>query len=517
MGIKPTPGSQIHRYTVREETGKDGENGNINLCAVDMLGNLADTGSFNAKKIDITPPQCDKVIGQHNKYQKLARTVHQYCIDDNYINGKNVIGSQCTQDPFPKTWDTTTERDIITIRDNVGWETECTVDVFVDTTPPICDYQTGNTLYHINNNGANTYGLGSTDNWDHQYRFTRQYCRDDNAGCYEPYSDFSWQREEGTTSSSIITTDSFTIYDKTPKCSQTSVTSGNCSNYESIKNTNENLIDYRNSTVCGAGVYIDHVKPIIKHVNGNEIHVGNRAKITCSDDCNGNCSDYSGVASFTATVSGGSTQSNTDGSELGFKFTSTGSYTINSTCTDNAGNVATDVYTLTVSDPPPADSYSGASGNVCNSAGGGRCVLTDMRYEGGQKCINFGYDCYCMDQKCDSYNSGAESTCCLSGESRYYGCKLANSSATSFNPYTPKSGYTGAYSHSLYIVYGGNDYVAPSPEVELTNFEYRSESDRTRLYYYGYRCLHYNCYVDYAVAAGSSTTQRFAVCGNYEE
>lgn len=487
MGIKPTPGSQIHRYTVREETGKDGENGNINLCAVDMLGNLADTGTFNAKKIDITPPQCDKVIGQHNKYQKLARTVHQYCIDDNYINGKNVIGSQCTQDPFPKTWDTTTERDIITIRDNVGWETECTVDVFVDTTPPICDYQTGNTQYHINNNGANTYGLGSTDNWDHQYRFTRQYCRDDNAGCYEPYSDFSWQREEGTTSSSIITTDSFTIYDATPKCSQTSVTSGNCSNYESIKNTNENLIDYRNSTVCGAGVYIDHVKPVIKRESGPIIHTGRKAKVSCSDDCNGSCSDYSDIKSFTATING-QTQTNTTGEEISFNLYSDG--TMHVTCEDNAGNIATEDLPFTVQEPSIPDSQTGSSGVTCKT----NCVLTDVRTVNSNNCKSWGYDCYCQDVRCSSANNaGKGSSCCLGGERKEFGCKNVSGSDTSFGDdvykaYSPYGTYPDV---SNYMYYNGNYYKLPSNTTEDC-YDINGVTRCTK----GRLCINYNCYLD---------------------
>lgn len=511
MGVKPTPGSQIHRYTVREETGKDGENGNINLCAVDMLGNLADTGSFNAKKIDITPPQCDKVIGQHNKYQKLARTVHQYCIDDNYINGKNVIGSQCTQDPFPKTWDTTTERDIITIRDNVGWETECTVDVFVDTTPPICDYQTGNTQYHINNNGANTTGLGSTDNWDHQYRFTRQYCRDDNAGCYEPYSDFSWQREEGTTSSSIITTDSFTIYDATPKCSQTSVTSGNCSNYESIKNTNENLIDYRNSTVCGAGVYIDHVKPIVT-MKTKQGHPGNKMKISCSDDCNGNCSDYSDVKTFTVTTNG-QTQTNDDGSELAFRFNSVGTYTINYTCEDNAGNVESGSDTFTVVEPPSDGVVPEANGKTCTYEGK-TCIMKGWRtwsgyVSGASSCMGMSYDCYCEDKACsDASNSGAGSTCCLLGEKKELGCKNVSSSETDFGTTLSYDWYGNSAVGSYYMYWDHAYYKLPydtDTDCIGTTGSMRCQKGR--------RCYNYNCYPD------NPTTSRpmLFICGNYEE
>lgn len=488
MGITPLAHSQVQQYTVREETGKDGENGKLNICAVDRLGNLSETVTFNAKKIDITPPQCYRSEGEHNVYQRSSRTIHQYCYDNNYINGKNVVGSQCTQDPFPKTWTTTTERDIITITDNVGWETDCTVDVYVDTTPPTC-------------NG--TSGEGATDNWHISDRTINQYCLDENSGCYENPFVQSWHRDEGTDSSSIITTDTMTIYDRAFKCSQTSTTSSNCSNYESIKGTDENNKNYRNETVCGPlGVYIDHVKPIITRESGPTIHTGRKARVSCSDDCNGNCSDYSDIKTFTASING-QTKSNTTGEEIYFNLNSSG--TMHVTCEDNAGNIAETDLPFDVQEPSIPSNQTGSSGVVCNS----NCRLTDVRTVNPNNCKNWGYDCYCQDVRCSSANNaGKGSSCCLGGERKEFGCKNVSGSDTPFGDdvykaYSPYGTYPDV---SNYMNYNGNYYKLPSN----TKDDCYDDNGVTRCTK-GRLCINYNCYLD--AHWDSSGTVLDKICG----
>ena len=495
MGVAATPHSDVQPYEVNDvEAGKDGENGLINICVTDKLGNLT-TGQFRVKKIDITPPQCDRVVGDHNKYQYTNRTVHQYCYDNNVINGKKVIGSGCTHGedtPYEKTWSTTTTVGTIKITDNVGWTTDCQVNVYVDKTPPVC---------------GTAQGAGSTSQWNQEERDINQYCIDYHVGCKQPYYHKHWSKALGE----YITTDTITIYDKDILCSQKSpiTNSNDCRNYDSIKNTEAN--EHNNSTVCTVGVYIDHVEPYVV-TQSLTVAVGNSAKLVCKDDCHGDCpTDNSGVKTFKATF-GGTTKTNSDGSALKFKMNSEGSYTVSYECEDNAGNKVTGSKTYTVETPPSSGNVSTTFGKTC-TYNGKTCHMGNWRsWSQVQGCSLFSYDCVCEDKICsNSTNQGAGSTCCLTGEDKKYGCKQSASSDTDFGTYLPFEA-VGGYDNVLYANYNSEYYVYP------TSMSYCMDNgvSGSIVHYkctHGRKCLHFNCYMD---NPGTQRPMQF-ICGNYSD
>ena len=525
LGTAAVPNSQVHTYNVNDvEAGINGENGEINICVVDKLGNLS-SDKFTVKKIDVTPPQCARVTGDHDKYQWEARTVKQYCYDNNTINGKNVIGSGCTNgdDPYPKTWSTTTKVGTIRITDNVGWTTDCPVNVYVDRTPPICAYTTGNTQAHKNNNGATTLGIGTTDNWDQNFRHVTQYCADKHVGCKVDSVSDEW---EWSQANPLIVTGTITIKDKVPRCSQESET-GYCVNYESIKNTDDNLYSKNQSTVCTVGVYIDHVPPMVYQVS-YRFHGGNRIKAYCTDTIDG--VDGSGVKQFTASAStSGSTTinpchsagdcstsygpsiTNATGEALQFKvglpgtITSSDNVTVDGTCTDKAGNIDHNSG-LTYA----ADLDDSSGNNYINNTING-CQLKEFRAKTARECENLSYDCSVQDQICNGdSNPGRGSTCCYQGEDKHYGCKQASSSLTNFGEYKPFNQYDRIPDVS-YMIYNGEEYLPPDKETDFAEYCYRNfdvvECEQGR------KCLHFGCYLDHP-GVSSSEIRRY-ICGNY--
>lgn len=312
----------IQTYTIDDiESGPNGENGEVNVCAVDRLGNLAEPEKFKVKKIDITGPQCAETLGEHDHYQYEPRTIKQYCQDNNVINGKTIIGSQCTQDVYIDTWDTTTTVGNIVIIDKAGNETECPVNVYVDRTPPVCGTRSGE---------------GSTTNWTKPSRTVQQRCSDEHAGCRSNPVSQTWTMPE----EEVLTTSTIDIYDNVPRCSQYA-SDGYCVNYNTIKNTDDNLTSMNNKTTCdNVGVYIDYLKPnvALRQTSGGQ---GTAPTVYCED------SD-SGVSSLSATCNG-NTVSNTTGSNLSVGTLSIpGTYDVSATCTDKAGNVETQNFTYTV-------------------------------------------------------------------------------------------------------------------------------------------------------------------------
>lgn len=284
-----------------------------------------------------------------------------------------------------------------------------------------------------------------------------------------------------------------TIYDRALKCSQTSTTSSNCSNYESIKGTDENNKNYRNETVCGPlGVYIDHVKPIVTQESGPTIHVGRKAKVSCSDNCNGNCSDYSDIKTFTASVAG-QTKSNDSGETLAFNINSTGSYTMHVTCEDNAGNIAEDDLTFNVEEPAIDSISAGSNGHTCSNG----CRLTDVRTTNFRNCSKWGYDCYCQDASCGTRSgySGEYSTCCLSGSDPDFGCKFYDDSyLQTFSSMIPKGNVHSTYDGVGIIYYNSRYYIANTGNLPDDALSY---DEGVFMGYKGsYRCTHYKCFLD---------------------
>lgn len=559
----------VQTFDVKEEVGTDGENGQLNVCAVDLLGNLAVTQKFKVKKIDITPPHCtkdyiakrkDDVKGEHNKYQYENRKIKQYCFDNNIINGTKVIGSGCNNNSengnaevktFNPSIGSAIKVGYITITDNVGWTTKCPVDVYIDRKGPLCSKATGNTQADKTNHNATTLGVGKTSNWDQNYRHITQYCYDEHVGCMEDnYSDrksnpsksHSWDYNDGL----IIRTRTITIWDKVPRCSQKSA-DGVCASMN--LSSNDNKYGKNNSTACTEGVFIDH-QPPVNHQNGAGFHGGNRIKPSCTDEpwqgVNG-----SGVKTFTTiastrgsaseinpchsssdcSTSYSTTQSNYTGSKIQYKidFVSLSindpldNVTVNATCVDKALNTTINdlEYHASIDDSTSfgrkyINEVSGKS-NVGPSNG---CYLKQYRTNSEGTCIStFSYDCERHDVSCNANNDGMGVTCCLQGEDRFRGCKTkgawVNFNNPSTNNYIENKKYDPDQSDEKYMEYHGDYYVVPSLDDKVNKYDdHCVKIDGVTKCDGGYKCEHFNCYPDRPMQGNSQGGSYSYVCGN---
>ena len=77
--------------------------------------------------VDKTPPTCSTADGASTEWTKENRTISQYCTDEH---------SGCPTTPVTQTFTSTKRTDKITVHDIVGNTTDCTVNVYVDKTPP---------------------------------------------------------------------------------------------------------------------------------------------------------------------------------------------------------------------------------------------------------------------------------------------------------------------------------------------------------------------------------------------
>lgn len=539
MGTKAVSNKTVHYHTVDDlESGIDGNNGDINICAIDKLGNLAED-TFTITKLDVTPPRCQKamkakrsddVIDEDTEYQYAERTIRQYCYDNNMINGKTVIGSGCTATYFEKSWSSTTKVGYIRIKDNVGHTTDCPVNVYVDRTAPVCAKSTGNTQSDKSNHNATTLGVGTTDNWDQNYRHITRYCADDHVGCKAQTYSKNW---EWSSSNPIIRTGTIRIYDKVKKCSQKSTINNNCSNYNSIKGTAENDDNYNNHRDCTEGVYIDHVPPQV-YQNANAFHGENRVKAYCTDTIDG--VEGSGVASFEAgATTRGNTNilpcssgasncasgngpkiSNTTGAGLQFKLTyntlsisDANNVKVTGTCVDKAGNT-------------DQDKELNFAANIASSVGNDYigvtvdgCQLKEYRAKTAEECSHYSYDCSAHDTSCNSSNSGEKSTCCLQGADPAYGCKVVEENPSKYKDfngqYVPRQTYKND-PRVQYMTYNGKHYLTPPTDsVEYAQNCYDDNGIiRCSM---GRECLVFNCYPDFPLVSAQEV--RNYICGNY--
>ncbi len=90
--------------------------------------------------IDTYPPVCKEIENDSTTWQQANRTVSVNCRD--YVDSAGVDytfwNSQCTQDKFSKTFNTTTEVGQIEIEDIAGNTKKCPVNVYVDKSAPTC-------------------------------------------------------------------------------------------------------------------------------------------------------------------------------------------------------------------------------------------------------------------------------------------------------------------------------------------------------------------------------------------
>ena len=109
----------------------------------DKAGNQQSCNLSLGAYVDKTPPTCGTASGSSTSWTKNNRTVTQACSD---------AYSGCSSASTAVTYSTTTTTANITIRDKVGNSAACTVNVYVDKTPP-----TYTVNYVSNSNGLHPY------------------------------------------------------------------------------------------------------------------------------------------------------------------------------------------------------------------------------------------------------------------------------------------------------------------------------------------------------------------------
>lgn len=576
MGVKVgNAHTHVQTFKVEIEAGVEGENGEVNVCAIDKLGNVSKGETFKLIKVDITPPHCKKdlkenrsqdVIGEHNKYQYASRTIRQYCYDNNMVNGVLVKGSQCDSSGsnahrsgdfvyFEKTFSpnvgTAIKGGYITIKDVAGWETKCPVDVYVDRKGPLCSKKTGNTRLGQTKNGgssategATTLGVGSVNNWDQRFRHITQYCYDEHVGCRSdnnPSKSHEWDYNDGE----IIRTGTITLYDKVPYCSRKeTVTSSNCSG--SDWNSSYNNSHYNNKTACTVGVYIDHLAPEVVRESGPQVHSDNRIRLSCSDPKYNNIAG-SGVISFTATAStrGDSTikpcqsgasdcqansnkqLSNTNGNTLHFKIThaSVINYPVDNifvetTCEDKAHNIEyhnvenNNRYEIESSLAYSNNTNEYVSKNYQDKSIGPcstGCNLRKFRPAQGQSCSTYSYECECEDVPCASKDNVGEGSTCCL--SGAHPIYGCKKWDTHITPFNGQTlDYTAYPGSDGHVSYMNyNSKYYIKPDPIKNSDDYQEYCD-SRGCEGGYECLVFNCYPDNPY--GNSIASN-TVCGNY--
>lgn len=102
----------------------------IQYRTCDKAGNCSAYTSPLTVKVDYTAPTCGSNTGSAT-WTKDNRTVTVNCSDST---------SGCTQSTFSKTYKTDTKTSSITIKDNAGNTKSCSVNVYVDKTPPYTPY-----------------------------------------------------------------------------------------------------------------------------------------------------------------------------------------------------------------------------------------------------------------------------------------------------------------------------------------------------------------------------------------
>lgn len=132
-GCKTTPFKDVIQSTLQ----------NKNYTIEDNAGNKA-TRSVDVY-VDKTPPTCGTRTneGKSTNWISTDRTVKVGCTDTH---------SKCTKNEFSQTFNTTTGKGKIQIKDGAGNTTDCEVGVYVDKTPPTCKKIDGQSTSWTNGN-----------------------------------------------------------------------------------------------------------------------------------------------------------------------------------------------------------------------------------------------------------------------------------------------------------------------------------------------------------------------------
>lgn len=140
----------------------------IKYRACDNAGNCSDYSPTYTIKVDTVAPSCGTKYGQSTIWTSYNRTISQYCDDST---------SGCVQNPYSKTFDTTTKTYTFTIKDNAGNTNTCGVNAYVDKTPPSCGSVSG-----------------QSRSWTRGERTISVGCSDSDSGCLESRTSryFNW-------------------------------------------------------------------------------------------------------------------------------------------------------------------------------------------------------------------------------------------------------------------------------------------------------------------------------------
>lgn len=210
-----------------------------NYTLQDYAGNSSTCG-VNAY-VDKDAPSCGSITGASTSWTASDRNIRVSCSDSH---------SGCSQSSFSKTFNTSTKQGTIQIRDNVGNARNCSVNAYVDKTPPTC--------------GSNN---GSTS-WTNSSRTISVNCSDSQSGCSK--SSFSQYFSSNTKTSSI------TIRD-----------------------------NVGHTTTCPVNVYIDKTSPTCGYNNGSTSWTNSNRTVTvnCNDSGGSGCSSVSKTFSSTTKTS----------------------------------------------------------------------------------------------------------------------------------------------------------------------------------------------------------------------
>ena len=218
VNCKDTGGSGCSQSKFSETFSTDGRTDSITIR--DVAGNT--TSCTVNKYIDKSAPTCGSVTGQSTSWTKNNRTISVKCSDS--LSG-------CAKNSFSNTFVSTTKTSNITIRDNVGNSRNCSVNVYIDKTPPTCGTVTG-----------------SSTQWTNKNRTISVACNDSHSGCAASSYSNTYTTDQKTSN--------ITIKDK-----------------------------LGNSTACPVNVYLDKTKPSIsvkftRDDNGAAYSSGSLADVT---------------------------------------------------------------------------------------------------------------------------------------------------------------------------------------------------------------------------------------------
>ena len=149
---------------------------------IEIKDNAGNTEICNVNAyVDKTPPKCNGTDGSSTNWTNLDRTITVRCDD----NG----GSGCKKTSYQQTFTSNVKTANITIEDNVGYKTDCPVNVYLDKSAPTC--------------GAKS-GEGSSSSWTKNDRNITVACNDSGeSGCSSVTKNFN----SNTTTSSITLKD----------------------------------------------------------------------------------------------------------------------------------------------------------------------------------------------------------------------------------------------------------------------------------------------------------------------